>query len=303
MPAFRPSSAARRNPLFAAILACVLLLAMSACGGGGGGGGGDTTNDPPPDNNNDDDTIEPTLASIQENVFTPICTACHAGSSAPQGLRLEAGASYAMLVDVASVEVPELMRVDPGNPDGSYIIHKLEGSQAVGDRMPQGGPYLSQATIDAIRQWITDGAQDSGADGEGSDTPDYKRVATLDSAWPVADSVLDAPPARILLVADGELDASLLHEGSVQLVKLDDIDALTQAPRTMNASLRITSLAPTVIELRAPDNAWTNGRYAVRVAGSGAYAVADRAGRVIDGDADGEPGGDFVVQFDVERAQ
>ena len=42
--------------------------------------------------------------SIQDNVFTPICTTCHAGGAAPLGLRLDEGNSYAMLVNEPSVE-------------------------------------------------------------------------------------------------------------------------------------------------------------------------------------------------------
>ncbi len=52
----------------------------------------------------------------------------------------------------------DLDRVEPGDPDNSYLIHKLEGTQAVGDRMPQGGPFLDEETIGDIRQWIADGA-------------------------------------------------------------------------------------------------------------------------------------------------
>ena len=42
---------------------------------------------------------------------------CHIGANAPQGLRLDATNSYAMLVSVASSEVPSLLRVNPGNAD------------------------------------------------------------------------------------------------------------------------------------------------------------------------------------------
>ena len=87
------------------------------------------------------------------------------GRRRPLGFRLDAASSYAMLVGAASVEVPSLMRVAPGNPDASYIIQKLEGHAAVGGQMPLGGPYLPQATIDVIRQWITDGAQPTAAAG------------------------------------------------------------------------------------------------------------------------------------------
>jgi hypothetical protein len=66
--------------------------------------------------------------------------------------------SFAALVGVASIQVPALDRVEAGNPEDSYLIQKLEGTQTVGERMPQGGPFLDQETIDTVRQWITDGA-------------------------------------------------------------------------------------------------------------------------------------------------
>lgn len=103
-----------------------------------------------------------TLTQIQNEVFTPICSACHTGPTSnalPSGMNLSSAAdSFAALVGVASIQVPALNRVEPGNPDDSYLIRKLEGTQSVGDRMPQGGPFLDQETIDTIRQWITDGA-------------------------------------------------------------------------------------------------------------------------------------------------
>ena len=47
----------------------------------------------------------------------------------------------------------------PGDANGSYLIHKLEGrSDIVGSRMPLGGPFLAQADIDVIRTWIAQGA-------------------------------------------------------------------------------------------------------------------------------------------------
>ena len=66
--------------------------------------------------------------------------------------------TFAALVNVASIQVPTLQRVEPNDPDNSYVIHKLEGTQTVGQRMPAGGPFLDQATIDQVRAWITAGA-------------------------------------------------------------------------------------------------------------------------------------------------
>jgi len=49
--------------------------------------------------------------------------------------------------------------VKPGDPANSYLIQKLEGAPTIsGQRMPFGGPYLDQATIDQIKSWIASGA-------------------------------------------------------------------------------------------------------------------------------------------------
>lgn len=134
-----------------------VLLGMAGCGGGGGyGGSSSQPSTPTPSDPNSPMTA--TFSSIQSHVFTPICTACHSGAAAPQGLKLDAANSFAMLVNAASAEVPALKRVAPGDANNSYLIQKLEGHAAVGARMPFGGPYLDATTIGLIRQWIDNGA-------------------------------------------------------------------------------------------------------------------------------------------------
>jgi hypothetical protein len=141
-----------------------LVLVLGACGAGTGegldqngqalpvGGGGNFAPPVP--------ALAPTLASIQTNVFSVNCaiSGCHGGGTVQFGLSLDPGFSAGNLINVASPRDANLVRVIPGNPDASFIIQKLEGTQALGDRMPQFGPYLPQATIDVIRQWIQDGA-------------------------------------------------------------------------------------------------------------------------------------------------
>lgn len=107
--------------------------------------------------------IEPTIESIQQHVFTPRCATCHQGSHV-SGLELEnAQRSYDELVNVMSTEEPTLDRVEPGQPDSSYLIDKLEDTQTVGGRMPLNQPPLSPETIAVIRQWITEGAAPPGS--------------------------------------------------------------------------------------------------------------------------------------------
>lgn len=126
-----------------------LLLTLAACGGGGG------SDEPPPPG------LQPTLASIQANVFTPSCaysSGCHQGPMAQQGLRLDDGFSRTSLVGVTSTQYPMYLRVNSGMPDVSLLILKLEGAPNIGDRMPADGNYLQQATVQVIREWISNGA-------------------------------------------------------------------------------------------------------------------------------------------------
>lgn len=104
--------------------------------------------------------FDPTLAAIQANIFTPSCALsfCH-GAAETANLHLEEGYSYASLVNVPSVEVAGALRVEPFDPDASYIICKLENcAWIVGSQMPLIGGPLDQPTIDVVRTWILMGA-------------------------------------------------------------------------------------------------------------------------------------------------
>ncbi len=114
--------------------------------------------------NTDFTVIDPVATAVDyseqiQPIFSSRCTECHSGSGAPQGLRLDTANSYANLVGVASREVPSLQRVEPGNPDDSYLVQKVEGTAAVGGRMPLGRTPLTAAQIALIRQWISEGAE------------------------------------------------------------------------------------------------------------------------------------------------
>ena len=100
------------------------------------------------------------MLSIQQNIFSPICAACHfPGGTGPMPLNNE-DASYDSLVNAGFSFTCAVPRVDPGNPDGSCLVLKIEGSVlASGNNMPPPPlPSLSQEEIDAIRGWILDGA-------------------------------------------------------------------------------------------------------------------------------------------------
>lgn len=276
--------------------ACLTVVLLSACAGNGEGL--DENGRPA---GTEEQPLLPELASIQNAVFTPICTACHSGAGAPLGLRLDEGAAFAMLVNAPSVEVPTLRRVEPGNPDASYLIQKLEGTAAVGGRMPLNGPPLPAATIQVIRQWIADGAQPSAAAFSAVGKPAATRV---DAIWPMADAVIRAAPREIVVSSNSELDTSLLNSTTVTLRRTSDAHPFAgSSGHEIAAKIDVRSLQPTVIAVSAAGEEWMAGHYELRISAEAPLPVADLAARVIDGDGDGEAGGDFVLRFELEDAR
>ena len=112
--------------------------------------------------------LTPTFNSIQQEIFQSTdqagraaCVSCHRGVIPNINLNFSSGVdSYALLVNVPSRERPDLMIVAPGDPERSYLIHKLEGRPGiVGLQMPRNGPpYLTAGQIQVIKRWIEIGA-------------------------------------------------------------------------------------------------------------------------------------------------
>jgi uncharacterized protein (TIGR03118 family) len=107
-----------------------------------------------------------TLTQLQTQIFTPICSVCHSGvgTGLPGVQNLTAGNTFANVVNVASIEQPALKRIAPNDPVNSYLIQKIEGAPGIsGSQMPlgcgsAGNPCLSQATIDLVKTWVSQGA-------------------------------------------------------------------------------------------------------------------------------------------------
>jgi hypothetical protein len=106
------------------------------------------------------------FGQIQTTIFNQTCTEmfCHDAIGMSGGLVLLEGQSYGNLVDVppqnAAALARGLLRVDPGDPDNSFLLVKLTGPTAAeGLRMPQGKPPLPPQQIELVRQWIEQGAE------------------------------------------------------------------------------------------------------------------------------------------------
>ncbi|HEX6084965.1 MAG TPA: hypothetical protein VF266_10605 [Thermoanaerobaculia bacterium] len=128
------------------------LLLLTACGelktptGAGGPG----------------EPIDPsaTFTRVQNEIFTPTCASvgCHDPLGQQSQLILTASRAYAQTVNVPSVEMPAVPRIQPNNPENSYLYRKIIGVNITGDRMPQGRAPLSDAQVKLVRDWIRRGA-------------------------------------------------------------------------------------------------------------------------------------------------
>lgn len=103
-------------------------------------------------------TLEATL--FKENCATSYC---HSGNPPPAApMSLEEGKAYDALVNVASVQANDMKRVTPGDPERSYLLHKVKGTakKAGGNhsQMPLKKNKLKDKEIKLIEAWIERGA-------------------------------------------------------------------------------------------------------------------------------------------------
>jgi hypothetical protein len=163
--------------------------------------------------------------------------------------------------------------------------------------MPLGQPALPQATIDVIRQWVTEGAQRPAV------TSSAEAPATLFAVAPAADEILDHSPNELVIASPNEIDTSLVQTGAVKVTRSGG-DGNFEEGNEVDVPVQVTvrSQSPTVLVLTKSDGAFAPDSYRISVAASGSVAATDLDGRPIDGDADGKSGGDFVEYFDVGRA-
>jgi methionine-rich copper-binding protein CopC len=228
----------QRPALVPVAVLCVAFGLLAACVGSGAGL--DANGNPIAADSSSPTVLSADFQSIQDNVFTPICTRCHSGANAPEGLQLDQAHSYALLVGVPSAEVPSILRVDPGDPTDSYLIQKLRGSSGiVGAQMPFGGPYLPQSTIDVIQQWITNGAPSASSQTDAT--------LAVTATTPVDHSAVDSSVATIAIGFSRQPQNSLLN-AALRLQHLSPVPGdiplvVTQAVGNPSTVL-LTPLAP-----------------------------------------------------------
>jgi Bacterial Ig-like domain len=253
-------------------------------------------------------TVTADLQSIQQNVFTPICSPCHSGATAPEGETLDAAHSYNSIVGVPSTEIPTLDRIKPGDPDNSYLVQKIEGAPGiVGAQMPYHEKPLAQSTIDAIRQWVTDGAPQGTSSATGSVNA-MQRIQdlanttsnpfTVTQTSPADAAVTDQPVRHIMVAFSHEVDATLINYTTLAVDRVGlgttagAADATTPAAHLPSyAALAEGNPKAIIITPVAP---LLPGTYRVTVRGAGGGALADLNAQAL--------GNDYSFTFTVDAS-
>jgi len=272
------------------------VLAAAVAAGCTGNGEGLDQNGQPLGSGSPGGALTPDFTSIQDNVFTPICTRCHIGASAPMGLQLDAAHSYALLVGVPSVEQPNVLRVSPGNPDASYIVLKLEGASGIsGGRMPLGGPYLPQSTIDVIRQWITDGAPKPQAVANLQERLQERPSFEVAATSPADTATVTAPVREIVVAFSSEVEAALVNSTTIKVEPVTGTEFLTATSAPIPSGFEIAHGNPATVLIH-PASPLGPGKYRVTVRGTGdSGALASVSGVAL--------GADYDFVFTVESAR
>lgn len=91
-------------------------------------------------------------------IFNQSCggSGCHVNNSR-NGVNLS---SYSATMNSVGSNYAKKI-VQPGDPDNSPLVDKIEPNPEIGGRMPQSASPLTNNEISKIRKWITDGAQNN----------------------------------------------------------------------------------------------------------------------------------------------
>jgi hypothetical protein len=129
----------------------VAVLLTAGCGTGKTIGGTPSVTSAPVD-----------FAKQIQPIFDRNCalSGCHAADTASGGMILDAGMSYANIVNVTSSEVAPDKRVAPGDSAHSYLYEKISHAQPrSGGQMPLGSNPLPGDQMALIKAWIDQGAK------------------------------------------------------------------------------------------------------------------------------------------------
>lgn len=96
-------------------------------------------------------------AAVAQAIFVPHCTTstCHSQPNPAAGLDFTATDIDSEVINVAAQQCSGQIIVVAGDPDASYLIHKVSDTKPpCGGRMPLAQPALSADDISCLRSWV-----------------------------------------------------------------------------------------------------------------------------------------------------
>lgn len=269
--------------------------------------------DPPVENL---DIINATLTSIQTKVFTPICSVCHGGVNPAAGQNLSSiENTIANLINVQSSN-PLFKRVLPGSAEQSYLYLKITGNGQSGARMPLGQAALPDDAINAIKEWIEQGAtvpsnaltptQISRVSTElVTDSDIYKNTESkinnetntntyftqnIDHAW----------------VADQQLKITFWFNQNMNFSSLTRNEMLINAKNINNQwtvnnskiSLHVINNIMFSLTIKNLDSSVE--KLTITLNNSSISTITSANSQILDGDADGFDGGEFIYELNLQ---
>lgn len=258
---------------------------LTACGAGSGEGL-DATGDPVMETEPEPEpepgvTLNDLVTSIFNNsaLGDQRCANCHSGGSPLGGMNLEtAELAYANLVGangdgVAANGNASFKRISPGNPDESYIILKLEGDARAGNQMPLGQTPLSSEQIQLVRDWIANGAPQTGT---GVSPTRVSKLAITESKH------------ELHIHFSRNISSESLSDDALQLYFLEAGEQWLASSEHFQYSI-----AGQIFSLTLTPPATSVEGFVLIINAEHLSAVYDANGRLLDGDGDNVDGGAF----------
>jgi hypothetical protein len=142
--------------------------------------------------------------------------------------------------------------------------------------------------------------------GDGAPGGNYVQTFTISTpklqilqVTPAPNATLAAAPAYVSVSFSKDIDPSTLTSASFRLVRPGPDGIFGTADDLVIIPATISMLDSVTAKLDLTGARLPNGQYQVRLLGSGAAPLSDLNGNILDGDADGNAGGDFISTFTV----
>jgi hypothetical protein len=256
----------------------LITLLLSGCGAGDGTGL-DQFGQPISDTPSEPEVPQPDASKftrIQQEIFTPICSVCHSGSGAPLGLVLDnLEQSAANLINMDSATNSSFKRVLAGDADNSFLYMKVSGNPVAGNQMPLGQTPLSADAQQLIKDWINEGA------------PIPTEISNFTLAAKSQNNALAMT-----------IDLTFSHELNIDTVS--DLMITADSGQVLSSGqYHLSQPDKQHLQLTIPKQPGLGDKITININNPSINNVLSTSGLWLDGDRDGQQGGEFRYEINL----